>query len=292
MLAVATCLLLVGVQAWTVAERNRTERAGAETGAAVVLQVRGGDPYALLDAVANADPGGSFAMAAVQIDSSSQEPSMLAVDSPAPTGSCSGARRARQPSGGVARSVHPDAAAEPRRAAGSDLGRRRPARRPVALPADALRAAGRRRGLPVPRRSASCDPARTPTGATCRRSACAAAAWPRLAVNHPGTDIGSATARDAVRGHHRHGHATGRPSSCHRLREPRGLATRRPDDRRPGGAAGAGPELEAGVRAPGGPYALMVRGDSPEPLPAVVDQRCRRAGCGGRAACRSARRPA
>ncbi len=66
-LAVATCLLLVGVQAWTVAERNRVERSEAETGAEVVLQVRAADPRALLDAVRAADPDGGYAMAAVQV---------------------------------------------------------------------------------------------------------------------------------------------------------------------------------------------------------------------------------
>ena len=79
-LAVATCLLLVGVQAWTVAERNRAERSAAETGAEVVLQVRATDPRALLDAVRAADPDGGYAMAAVQVTTSAQEPKLLAVD--------------------------------------------------------------------------------------------------------------------------------------------------------------------------------------------------------------------
>lgn len=79
-LAVATCLLIVGVEAWTVAERNRVERATAETGAAVVLHVRAPGPRELLAAVRDADPAGGYAMAAVQVDASNQEPSVLAVD--------------------------------------------------------------------------------------------------------------------------------------------------------------------------------------------------------------------
>ena len=79
-LAVATCLLLVGVQAWTVAERNRAERSGAETGAAVVLQVRAPSSQALLDAVRAADPSGRYAMAAVQLSSDNQATQLLAVD--------------------------------------------------------------------------------------------------------------------------------------------------------------------------------------------------------------------
>jgi hypothetical protein len=61
-LAVATCLLLVGAQAWAVAERNRFERAAAETGAQVVLDVRTNDPAKLLETVRAADPSGRYAM--------------------------------------------------------------------------------------------------------------------------------------------------------------------------------------------------------------------------------------
>jgi putative ABC transport system permease protein len=81
-LAVATCLLLVGVESWTVAERNRVQRSAAETGAEVVLHVRAPDAAALLATVRAADPAGRYAMAAVQVDASNQEPSLLAVDAP------------------------------------------------------------------------------------------------------------------------------------------------------------------------------------------------------------------
>jgi putative ABC transport system permease protein len=80
-LAIATCLMLIGVEAWTVAERNRVERSSAEVGAAVVLNVRAADSSALLAAVRKADPGGRYAMAAVEVDTSNQQDTVLAVDS-------------------------------------------------------------------------------------------------------------------------------------------------------------------------------------------------------------------
>ncbi len=79
-LAIATCLMLIGVEAWTVADRNRVERSSAEVGAAVVLDVRAADSTALLTAVRDADPAGRYAMAAVQVDASNQQDTVLAVD--------------------------------------------------------------------------------------------------------------------------------------------------------------------------------------------------------------------
>jgi hypothetical protein len=79
-LAIATCLMLIGVEAWTVAERNRVERSSAEVGAAVVLDVRAADSTALLTAVRDADPAGHYAMAAVEVDASNQQDTVLAVD--------------------------------------------------------------------------------------------------------------------------------------------------------------------------------------------------------------------
>jgi putative ABC transport system permease protein len=80
-LAIATCLMLIGVEAWTVAERNRVERSAAEVGAAVVLGVRAPDSSALLSAVRKADPAGRYAMAAVEVSASNQQDAVLAVDS-------------------------------------------------------------------------------------------------------------------------------------------------------------------------------------------------------------------
>ena len=62
-LTAAIALLLVGVQAWSVAGRERAVRATAENGAAVVLSAQATSPRALLDAVRAVDPGGEHAMA-------------------------------------------------------------------------------------------------------------------------------------------------------------------------------------------------------------------------------------
>jgi putative ABC transport system permease protein len=80
-LAIATCLLLIGVEAWTVAERGRVERSSAEVGAAVVLNVRASASNALLTAVRKADPSGRYAMAVVEVADSNQQDTVLAVDS-------------------------------------------------------------------------------------------------------------------------------------------------------------------------------------------------------------------
>jgi hypothetical protein len=263
-LAVATCLLLVGVQAWTVAERNRSERADVETGAAVVLQVRAAGPRELLAAVRAADPDGDYAMAVVQVSTSNQEASLLALDA---------SRADRVLAWGAPSSV-------PRRPIAGELVPALPdplTVRPGSLQVDLdlqqvdspspLRLTARldddgtsqrvdlgqlRRGRhtydgPVP---ASC-------AAGCRLAA--------FAVDHPGTDIESATAT----------------LSLHSVRTADGeLATgfRQPGSWRPGTPSVGGPEvrlrpgeaLTVDVRAPGGPFAEIVRGDSPEPLPAVV----------------------
>ena len=255
----ATCLLLIGVQAWTVAERNRVERSAAEIGAAVVLQVRG-DSSGRCSMRWQRRPRGRYAMAAVQVTS----PRSRGARSRPPPGR-------RDPPVGSARRgavvggrghVHPIC---PR---ASTCGRVRHCRR---------RPARVRSPSPLSL-SVRLDDAGTPAcqlgqlrpgphtyGATCRRTGagCRLAA---LAVDHPGTDIGSATATAvgslAPRRHRRR--AVDLPV---RLREPRGLAAGGAHDRRPGGPPGA--RRRAGVerRAPGGPYAQIVRGDSPEPLP-------------------------
>jgi hypothetical protein len=80
-LAIATCLMLIGVEAWTVAERGRVERSSAEVGAAVVLNVRASASNALLSAVRRADPSGDYAMAVVEVADSNQQDTILAVDS-------------------------------------------------------------------------------------------------------------------------------------------------------------------------------------------------------------------
>ena len=79
-LTAAIALLLVGVQAWSVAGRERAVRAGAENGAAVVLAAQASSPRALLDAVRAVDPGGDEAMAVVRLPGGDTNPPVLAVD--------------------------------------------------------------------------------------------------------------------------------------------------------------------------------------------------------------------
>ncbi|GAA4345643.1 FtsX-like permease family protein [Angustibacter luteus] len=79
-LAAAICLLLVGVQAWTVAARERSARALVETGAAVVLDVQTATARGLQPAVAKADPGGTYAMAAMQLPPDEKTTRAVAVD--------------------------------------------------------------------------------------------------------------------------------------------------------------------------------------------------------------------
>jgi hypothetical protein len=80
-LAAAICLLLVGVQAWTVASREREARALAETGAVVVLDVQAPTARGLLPAVRAADPGGDYAMAVMQLAPGDDSTATVAVDS-------------------------------------------------------------------------------------------------------------------------------------------------------------------------------------------------------------------
>ncbi len=79
-LTAAVTLLLVGVQAWTVAGRERVVRASAENGAAVVLGAQAASPQAFLDAVRRADGGAGHAMAVVRLSGGDTDPTVLAVD--------------------------------------------------------------------------------------------------------------------------------------------------------------------------------------------------------------------
>jgi putative ABC transport system permease protein len=80
-LAAALCLLLVGAQAWAVGARERQARALAETGAAVVLDVRAPAPSLVLAEVRAADPSGRYAMAVQRLAGSNLSTAALAVDS-------------------------------------------------------------------------------------------------------------------------------------------------------------------------------------------------------------------
>jgi hypothetical protein len=81
LVAAATCAAVFATGAWSVAERNREERARVEAGAARVLHVAPTTLAQLQRAVATADPGGRQAMAAVESGSGSNlEGRLHAVD--------------------------------------------------------------------------------------------------------------------------------------------------------------------------------------------------------------------
>jgi hypothetical protein len=270
-LAVATCLLIVGVQAWTVAERNRYERAAAETGAEVVLQVHAPSHRALLDAVRAADPDGRYAMAAVQVTTSNQEAALLAVDSTRADRILEWGAPDAAPHDPVSEVLRPPMPASIRLGAGrleagvdlQSLESPSPLRLTAAVDeggtVERIDLGGLRRG---PHTYGADLPA------ACADRPCRLVG---LAVDHPGTDIESATADLVV--------------TSLALTPPGGTATELPATLGASGAwrAGAptigGPEvqltpaddgLHAKVRAPGGPFAEIVRTDSPEPLPAYV----------------------
>lgn len=278
-LAVATCLLLVGVQAWAVAERNRSERAGAETGAAVVLQVRAPGTAALLSAVRAADPAGTYAMAAVQVTTSNQEPRLLAVDATRADSVLQWGPPDAKPSRRVERTLRPPLP-EPlvlrpgRLEVTVDLQDvtspsplRLTARVEGAGPSQRIDLGRLRTGRgtydgPVP---ASCTP-------TCRLAA--------LALDHPGTDLESASATLLLAGISlAPPTARGGPDVGTAVPLSNGFGDRA--TWRSGAPTVGGPQvvlrpgaaLRVQVRAPGGPFAEIVRGDSPEPLPALVGEK-------------------
>ncbi len=269
-LAVATCLLLVGVQAWTVAERNRVERSEAETGAQVVLQVRAADPRALLDAVRAADPEGGYAMAAVQVTTSNQEAQMVAVDAARADRVLGWGSPGSRPSRSVQQTLLPTL---------PDSLRLQPGRLAVTVDlstADSpspLRLTARldehgvfqRVRLGELRPGSHTYAADLPAG--CTAADCRLAA---LAVDHPGTDIDSATADLLI--------TAVELAPAGGQAEPLVASFRVPDAWRPGPPTVGGPEvllspgaaLRVRLRLPGGPFAEIVHGDSPEPLPALV----------------------
>jgi putative ABC transport system permease protein len=270
-LAVATCLLIVGVQAWTVAERNRHERAAAETGAEVVLQVRAPSHRALLDAVRAADPDGRYAMAAVQVTTSSQNARMVAVDA---------SRADRVLEWGAPDAAPRDPVSEVLRPTLTPSVRLGPGRfevgvdlRSVQSPSPLRLTAQVDEGGTVERvelghlrRGAHTYGVELP--AACTDPGCRLVS---LALDHPGTDIEGATADLQL--------------TSLTLTPPGGTAADLPATFgaagawRPGAPTIGGPDvqmtpgadgLQVRVSTPGGLLAELVRGDSPEPLPAYV----------------------
>lgn len=270
-LAVATCLLIVGVQAWTVAERNRYERAAAETGAEVVLQVRAPSHRALLDAVRAADRDGHYAMAAVQVTTSNQEAALLAVDSTRADRIIEWGAPDAAPHDPVSEVLRPPMPASIRLGAGRlDAGvdlQSLESPTPLRLTA-AVDHGGTVERIDLGHLRRGAHTYGTDLPAACAEEQCRLVS---LAVDHPGTDIESATADLVV--------------TALALTPPGGTATRLPATLdtdgawRPGAPTIGGPEvqltpaddgLHARVHVPGGPFAEIVRGDSPEPLPAYA----------------------
>ncbi len=270
-LAVATCLLLVGVQGWTVAERNRVERSEAETGAQVVLQVRAADPRALLDAVRAADPDGGYAMAAVQVTTSNQEAQMVAVDATRADRVLAWGSTEARPSRSVQQTLLPRLPAplrlEPGRLAVTveltQVDSPSPLRLTARLDEHGVFERVTLGELRPGSRTYSADLPAGCTAADCRLAA--------LAVDHPGTDIDSATADLLIK-------AVALAPAGAGQAEPLVDSFRVPGAWRAGPPTVGGPELllrpgaslRVQLRLPGGPYAEIVHGDSPEPLPALV----------------------
>ena len=273
-LAVATCLLLVGVQAWTVAERNRVERSAAETGAEVVLQVRANDPRALLDAVRAADPDGGYAMAAVEVTTSAQEPKLLAVDATRADRVLDWGAPDAGPSRSVRETLLPELADPVRLAPGrlavtvdlQELDSPSPLRLTARLDANGTT---ERVELGQLRSGRHTYQAELPGG--CTADSCRLAA---LAVDHPGTDIESATATMLIESLALTPAGGGAAESLvDSFRVPAAWRSGAPTLGAPQVTIRPGEALRVEVHAPGGPFAEIVRGDSPEPLPALVGKK-------------------
>jgi hypothetical protein len=272
-LAVAACLLLVGVQAWTVAERNRHQRAAGEVGAQVVLTVGSGRAQTLLDAVRAADPTGRYAMAAVSVTATSKGPPVLAVDSPRADRILSWGGPDTVPVGMVPAALRPILPDPVTLRPGTvtvtadlqDVRSQSPLRLSLSIDSTSSQL---RLDLGQMRPGAHAYSGEVPK--TCAVSKCRLGA---LAVSHPWTDLGAATATFVVRSLR----ATEKGQASRAL--PSGFDL--PGTWRAGAPTVGGPtvRIETGrglrvrVEAPGGPYAEVVHGHSPEPLPAIVASR-------------------
>jgi hypothetical protein len=282
-LTAAIALLLVGVQAWSVAGRERDVRAAAENGAVVVLDAQASSPQVLLDAVRAADPSGSHAMAVVRLSGGDTNPTVLAVD---------GRRAADIMSFGHQSPSRPASTLRPSLPTSFVL---RPGVVEVAMdvgslaspspvtasvtverPVDATQAEdadtdGAWAELPLGevRRGAHTYRADVPDwcSAGCR--------FVGLALQHPGTDIAAATADLSVTSISAGAAGSGGEAAAV---TPLDVAFDRPHAWRPGvpdlGAAlvqlTPGRALAVSVTAPGGVPARIVHGDAPDPLPGLV----------------------
>jgi putative ABC transport system permease protein len=268
-LAIATCLMLIGVEAWTVAERGRVERSSAEVGAAVVLNVRASDSNTLLSAVRKADPAGDYAMAAVAVADSNQQDTVLAVDS----------SRADR----IMRWGPPDA--KPSRSIRSLISppvppriMLRPGRLEVTATVNALTSPSPlkltarldRAGVAVLLPMGSLSMGRGSYTAEVPQSCRAGCRFAALSVGHDARDLTAATARLSLSriaagptgDVQPLDTAFGRPSSWHG-----GTAT---TTYGPQATVRAGASLTVDLSTPGGFEAEIVHGDAPDPLPAYA----------------------
>jgi hypothetical protein len=271
-LTAAVALLLVGVQAWTVAGREREVRATAENGAAVILDAQASSPQALLAAVREADRGGNHAMAVVRLPGGDTAPTVLAVD---------GTRAGEVLAFGHQGGLDPAAALRPSLPDALVL---RPGVVDVGLDVASVTS-------PSPLTASVTVERPAPTGGdgetweelslgpvqpgerTYRADVPASCGdgcrLVGLALQHPGTDIAAATAELAITSL-----AAGPPTAV----TPLDASFDQPHAWRPGvpdlGAAlvqlKPGRDLEVSVSAPGGVPARVVHGDAPDPLPGLV----------------------
>jgi hypothetical protein len=279
-LTAAIALLLVGVQAWSVAGRERVVRATAENGAAVVLSAQAASPRALLDAVRAADPSGGYAMAVLRLPGGDTNPTVLAVDA---------ARADHVLAFGHQRPRDPAAALRPDLPAAIQL---QPGVVEVGLDVGSLASPSPVTASVTVERPAAAAPAGSPGQAADATSwvelslgdvqrgvhtyRADVPAWcdggcrfVGLALTHPGRDISSATADLRVTSI-----AAGRAGDV----APLDTAFDQPHVWRPGvpdlGAAlvqlTPGRQLGVSLSAPGGVPARIVHGDAPDPLPALV----------------------
>lgn len=262
-LTAAVCLLLVGVQAWQVASRERTARSVAETGASVVLQARAPSSAVLLDAVRAADPSGGYAMAVSVLEGGDTGGSALAVDAeradavlgfgPGGPSGLAHTLRPALPSPLVLQPGEVDV-----ELAVTDVQSPSPLVATLTvdvrgvwteLPLGSLRRGDLRYTATVP---ASCT-------AGCRLVG--------LAFTHPGTDIQGATATLSLTDV---SPAAGGQALTTAFADP---AAWRPGSPVVGGATvalTAGERLGVELSTPGGVPARVVHADSPEPLPGLV----------------------
>jgi hypothetical protein len=275
-LTAAIALLLVGVQAWSVAGRERAVRATAENGAVVVLSARAASPRALLDGVRAADPD-KHAMAVVRLPGGDTNPTVLAVDA---------SRADEVLSFGHQRPSDPASALRPVLPASLEL---KPGVVQVGLDVGSLASPSPLVASVTVERPATTTPAAGDPDATSWTelalgdlrlgshtyaadvpSWCAAGCrLVGLALTHPGRDIAAATADLSV---------TSIAAGSRGALTPLATAFDQPHAWRPGvpdiGAAFVqltpGRDLAVSLSAPGGVPARIMHGDGPDPLPALI----------------------